>query len=347
MNRRKIGLCFIVLIVAGISGASLAAHRGSGASPGFRPEEERSFALLPEASGLVVIDPEGVFESAIPRLLRNNPDELAKLHAELRKFQEKTGIDPRSVRSVVVAVTDHGAGQAGVVLVATGSFDPELTGTKIASNFFVHADVSDYRGYRLYTERVDRRGSLSSREHGAAAFLDQSTLVAGTDAEVRSVIDAHVDRRSGTRSNEALIRRLADLTPGAIVRFVVNLGDSLRNVLRQQTGNLAPLGQVRSLAGSAQLDLSGFAAEAVAQAETVQSANTLVNFVSGAMLIARTYLTTHQITPDKQLMLDVLSQVRLTTIGNDVRIDLSLPAELIDRIAAASRRGGQTKTDRN
>lgn len=347
MSRERIWLGFAALITMVLAGAVFAVHLGSHSSPGFGPDELRSFSLLPEASGLVVVNPEDVFESAIPPFLRNNPEELAKLQRELQRFQDKTGIDPRSVKSMVIAVTDHGEGRNGGVVIATGSFDPELVGTKIATNFSIHADVTDYRGHRMYVERVDRRGSRSAREHAAVTFLDGSTLVAGTVDEVMSVVDAQVSGRTSSRANDGLIHRLGDINPNANVRFVLNLGDSLRGVLQQQTGNVAPLGQLLGLAGSIQVDLSGLTAEAVAQAETAQSANTLVNFVSGAMLIARTYLTSHQITADRQLMLDVLNQVRVTTVGPDVRIDLVLPAELIDRITAASRRAEPARTNRN
>ena len=70
-----------------------------------RPTQPASTLLssLPPSDGVAFIKVRRVLDEAIPKLLADNPSQVAEINNELAEFKTKTGIDPRSFEEAALS----------------------------------------------------------------------------------------------------------------------------------------------------------------------------------------------------------------------------------------------------
>src|SRR4051794_36258091 len=161
------------------------------------------------------------------RLKQSMPDERGQ-----REFQEATGIDiERDIQYVVAAVIAPGSTTTSGLVVARGNFNPTQLETVAREHGGV---VEDYKGKHLIKvshattddDEVQAETPEPRRVHHnrqmALAFLEPGLVSIGSEAAIKSSIDASLTARSIT-SNDDMMELVSDIERGnnawAVGRF--------------------------------------------------------------------------------------------------------------------------------
>jgi hypothetical protein len=240
-------------------------------------------------------------------------------------MEDKTGINPeRDVDAIYVAGRKGiDKGGDGVVIVI-GTFDRYKVSRAIET---AHkgATSTKYQGTPVYLFEESRAG----RKAGAVAFLDDHTLVMGSQKGVEQTIDARSGDGQGLRSNAAMTALLETVRPGSTFWMV---GD--QSVLAQMPKGIPGAGgdgQVMNLPPLKSVVVTGdlepvVSFEATGEAADPAAAQNLADVVRGFVALAS--LQAAQKPELKQLA----SAVSVTTDANKVRIAARFPYELLDTL---------------
>jgi hypothetical protein len=128
------------------------------------------------------------------------------------ELEAKTGLNPeRDIDHIYVAGSGPGQrGGDGVVLVV-GRFDRYKIGRLIETEK-KSATSKKYQGLPMYLFNEAREGRSGS---GALAFLDDDSLVIGSQAAVEKTIASRVNGDGGLRGNQPLTALLESVRPGS------------------------------------------------------------------------------------------------------------------------------------
>jgi hypothetical protein len=227
-----------------------------------------------------------------------------------QEFQEATGIDiERDIDYVVAAAT------AGV---------PGNT-TQLETLAREHGGVvEDYKGKRLIKVRADEGRHT---DHGpgpmALAFLEPGLVAIGSEASIRSSIDAEMSAQSITSNNE-MMELVSDIERGnnawAVGRFEALASQAhLPEQIRSQ------IPAVKTFAVMSHID-GGVTGTLRAEARDDQAAENLRQVVQGFLALGRLQA---QSDPKAAAMLQSL---QLSGTGKTVALSFSVPAEILDMI---------------
>jgi hypothetical protein len=245
-----------------------------------------------------------------------------------KQIEEKLGLNPeRDLDRVVIAGRDP-AGlkkDPGIALI-TGRFDRYKLGRVAEQRAGV--TTKNHQGTSMYLYNEEQKGAT------AVAFLDDSTLVLGSQAAVESVIANRANGSGGLRSNAALIALLQGVKPGSTFWMA---GDSallsqMPASLPGAGGNNMAIPSLKSMVITGDLDpvvavqLTGETADAAA-------AQSLADIVRG--LVAMLSLQAQQRPEFRQLS----SAISVTTEAHKVQINARFPYELLEKLHGVARRG--------
>jgi len=228
---------------------------------------------------------------------------------QLEEFSRQTGLDPRKDLSQVLSCGD---GQHAL-LMARGKFRPADLEARLKSN---GATEFGYKSRRLL-----------GNEQSAAVFLNDSTVLAGAAAELRSVID-HNPSSGGLPSSLAeLLRSLPgnDQIYAAIIGGLdgLNLSSPRSDLL----GNLAQMIQAIDSAAVG-IDLSqGVNLIAHVNSKTERDAKFVHDIVRGLVGFGRLNAPVDQ--PD---LLKLYDAVQVTQQQTQTVIKADVPADQVDRV---------------
>jgi hypothetical protein len=305
-----------------------------------------ALSALPASDFVISIDAQRALNEALPGILATNPALLAKMNAELEKFEKETGINPRSFESVAIGGQLHPAKpvNARTVVIVRGSFkSDELLETAFATakarGEKFRRDEQQYEGKRIFLIGPDRtaKAEVEKREDTtsatlraetsgdkvAVAALDANTIVAGNLMGVRAAIDATLGRE---RVDEELVR-LATENPNAIVGFSGKLPPSVAQKASRNNTIEKYIATIQQFYGS--FGVSGSEAEAVLslRTETAEQASDI-----GQALNAIKTLSAFGFTQSKggnsakgNSIADVLRGLSINTQGNEVQINVRIP----------------------
>ncbi|HKR00043.1 MAG TPA: hypothetical protein VJT09_05190 [Pyrinomonadaceae bacterium] len=116
-----------------------------------------ALSALPASDFVISIDAQRALNEAVPGLFASNPALLAKMNAEIEKFEKETGISPRSFSSIAIGgrMTSGRYAQDRSVVIVNGTFNSdELIETAFATakargeNFQREEQV--YEGKRIF-----------------------------------------------------------------------------------------------------------------------------------------------------------------------------------------------------
>jgi len=242
------------------------------------------------------------------------PDAFAELEAT-------TGLNPeRDVDQVVIAggpSAGTGPNAPGLVLVS-GRFDRYKLSRAIETSR-KGVTWKDHQGTTVYLFREGRKGAE------AAAFLDDDTLVFGSQVAVEATIGSRAGGKAPLRTNAALMALLERVKPGSTFWMV---GDQtlLSNLPRSvpapggSDGASLQLPAVRNLVVTGDLDPQ-IALEVTAETPDETAAKNLADVVRGLLALAA-------LQGNKPELKELASAVNITTEVNQVHLNARIPHEL-------------------
>jgi hypothetical protein len=243
------------------------------------------------------------------------PDAFADLEA-------RTGLNPeRDVDQVVIAggpSAGTGPNAPGLVLVS-GRFDRYKLSRAIETSG-KGVTWKDHQGTTVYLFSEGRKGAQ------AAAFLDDDTLVFGTQPAVEQTIDSRSGGKAPLRTNAALMALLERVKPGSTFWMVgdqsllANLPSSVPAPGGSDGASLQ-LPAVRNLIVTGDLDPQ-IALDLTADTADAPAAKNLADMVRGLLALAA--LQGNQ----KPELKELASSVNITTEANQVHLNARITHEL-------------------
>ena len=242
------------------------------------------------------------------------PDAFAEL-------EEKLGLDPeRDLDRVVIAGRDVVGTKKEVGLaIVTGRFDRYKLGR--AAEEGPGVTTKNHQGTPMYLYKEGARGAM------AVAFLDDDTLVLGSQRSVENVIENRADGSSGLRANPKLLALIEGIKPGSTFWVVgdQSLLARMPNTIPGAGGAGMQLPSLRSMVVTGDLD-PVVALQVTGETGDAAAAQNLADLVRG--LVALASLQAQQ----KPELQQLASAVSVTTQAERVLVNARFPYELLDSL---------------
>jgi len=282
-------------------------------------------ASLPPSDAVAFVKVRRVLDEAMPKLLAENPSQVAELNSELAQFKTQTGLDPRSFEEVALGFQFSHPAEAvtktRTVALAHGTFNSAAlvaAGRMAANGKYVE---QQYQGKTIYVFTLDRQvrlfGLWDVRLRDLAVTSINGNMLALGDLEaVKGVLDANRNRKY---ANPDLVA-LASQDSSAIVGFGGNISEALMQTLRVRHSGIArEMTAVRKVYGS--LGITNADLELMLAARTVDtySAKNLGDTVEGLKQLAGLFIGRLPAAKES-LARTALNNLRITTQGNDLQI---------------------------
>jgi flavin-binding protein dodecin len=327
-----VALATIALLVAQTNGRVTASTNTAEASraavaPGTALSE------LPASDIVLFVDTQRLLTDTLPNFLGADPTLFAKINAKLDKFQQETGIDPRSFDSFAVGVRFSSAQRfhdSRFVSIARGSF---VASDLIESGFAaarkkekIEREEQIYEGKKIYvmgrarlTKADGEKAFVADDRRMAVAELDGNTIVFGDLESVRSTLNP-----STARVEQSLVD-LATRTPGAFTGFAGNLPPGMAKGLgfgNTKADKLAD--SIRQVYGS--VSTVGTSAETLiaARTETADQARDIAQALNGLKLVSQLGIGRGSSKAEQEAFSSVIRGLTVTSQDNEVEIKLSV-----------------------
>jgi len=239
------------------------------------------------------------------------------------ELEEKTGLNPeRDVDRIVVAGRAATKGQEGGLLIVSGRFDRTKLSRTIETET-MGVTTKNHEGMTIY---LFREGAAKGA--GAAAFLDDDTLVLGSAESVEATITNHARGEAPLRSNPGLMALLESVKPGATFWAVGDQSVLSRLPLRVPTPGgegAVTLPPLKSVVVTGELDPQ-VALEMTGEASDAKAAQNLADVVRGFVALASLQAS------QRPELKELASAVSVTTEATRVHVNLRLPYELLDSL---------------
>jgi hypothetical protein len=228
---------------------------------------------------------------------------------QLEDFARQTGLDPRKDLSEFLVTSDG----KHALFMARGKFRTADLETRLQSK---GAARFTYKNYRLF-----------GNEQGAIFFWNDSTAIAGTASELRSLIDRGPG--AGRGLPPALRDQLRALPADKQIYAALTGGLEGLNIPVPQNSNLGNIAQALRSVDSATLGLNltkGIDAVAQVNCKTERDAKFVHDMVKGVVGFGRLN------TPDNQPeLLKLYDAIQVTQQQSQAKVTADIPADLADR----------------
>ncbi|MBL8174381.1 MAG: hypothetical protein JNK48_06920 [Bryobacterales bacterium] len=274
--------------------------------------------ILPaDAPFLAGIHADQIKSSRFGQFLLN---QLKSEEANMQKFIDATGFDPRRDLTELVVASSDASGKGKSVVAARGRFDTSRINSFASTS---GAKLTTYNGVQVLT------GGGSERA-GWLAVLDAVTAVAGDQDGVRAAIDRF--KGSAPAINTATLAKINDLSARydawMISTGVARIADDIRN---PQVGGMMN----NNLFQSMQSVLGGvrFGANVEIMAEaTMRSEKDATAMVDVIRFLAGMVQLNSQNDKRAAEMATLLEKVQLNSTGTQFRMSLTIPEETLEGI---------------
>lgn len=255
---------------------------------------------------------------------------LSRAQHEDRDFQklvEATGFDPRRDITELLFVSLEAAPRHGDGLVlARGRFDVDrLTAYALSRS---NANVTTYNGVKYV--------SFGTGDHGAFAFLDSSTAVAGNSASVKAAIDR---RNAAAALEHAMTSKVQDLSARYDAWMVAN--GTFDGRFMPRMGENAPKGPVNGVVLQSIEQTSGgvkFGSVVQVEGEAVTRSDKdatalvdVVKFLTGMVQLNRER-------PEVAQFAAALDSLKVSAAGTAVKVTMAIPEADLERIMSQPKR---------
>ena len=260
-----------------------------------------------------------------------------------KEFQDHTGIDiERDIDYVVAAATTIPGGpgvEPSGLVIARGRFNTTMLESLAREHGGV---VEEYKGKRLVKSTGMRSDAtveapapgttVTTRQHQAVvlAFLEPGLVGIGSEAAIKSAIDAQLTAHSITSNNE-MMELIADIDMGnnawAVGRF-----DAIASQARLPAEIASKLPAIKTFAAMTHID-GGITGTLRAEAKDDESANNLRQVVQGLLALGRM--------ANDPKATALMNSLQLTGSGKTVALSFAVPSELLDMIPQQIKKDGE------
>lgn len=319
------------ILVAGL-GTGLVAYYGGGfPSLSASRSGPSELSYVPADSAVVAF---ANVREVMDSQLRQRVKQVMPQEQGQKEFQEHTGIDiERDIDYVVAAGSGVGTPQGGAepagLVVARGRFNTTQLETFAREHGGV---VEEYQGKRLIKASdvdksvdVDASGATVTRPRHSIvlAFLEPGLVAIGSEASIKSSIDAQLSAHSITSNNE-MMELIADIDAGnnawAVGRF-----DAIANQARLPQEIATKLPAIKTFAVMTHID-GGISGMFRAETKDDESATNLRQVVQGLLALGR-------MTNDPKATA-LLNSLQMSGTGKTVALSFAVPSEVLDMIPA-------------
>ena len=253
-----------------------------------------------------------------------------------KEFEEQTGIDiERDIDYVVAAMTAANPNDPSGLVVARGRFNTTKLETLVREHGGV---VEEYKGKRLVKAADLDKGvdlgatgvTVTKAAHAVVlAFLESGLVGIGSEAAIKSAIDAQLSAHSITSNNE-MMELVSDIDQGnnawAVGRF-----DSIASQAKIPADIASKLPAVKTFAVMTHID-GGVSGSLRAETRDDASADNLRQVVQGLLALGK-------MSNDPKAMA-LLNSLQLSGSGKTVKLSFSVPSEVLDMIPVKKVEGG-------
>ena len=325
------------ILVAGLGTGLVAFYGGGFPSLSASRSGPAELSYVPADSAVVAFaNVREVMDSALRQRLKIVlPQEQGQ-----KEFHDQTGIDiERDIDYIVAAATripGEGNSEPGGLVIARGNFNVKMLEDLAVQHGGV---VEDYKGKKLIKAAVVKEdtqleapaeGTVVRRRHEPVvlAFLEFGLVGIGSEAAIKSSIDAQLTAHSITSNNE-MMELIADIDQGnnawAVGRF-----DAIANQAKLPAEIASRLPAIKTFAAMTHID-GGITGTLRAEARDDESANNLRQVVQGLLALGKM--------SNDPKALALLNSLQLSGTGKTVALAFAVPSEVLDMIPAHIRDG--------
>jgi hypothetical protein len=324
------GIVVSLVLVSFVACGKKAGGPGAGAAG-----TEALLKLLPKnAQGVIVVD----FHRAITMQFADKAIKEDKNQAKYQEFIKETGIDPqKDIYGLAVALagqTEGAAMKQEAAVVVSLKYDKALLLAMMKKD---GAEVKEetYEGVVVYSGVKAEPG----KPPVSAAFLDPSTVVAGSDGVVRQVIDVFAKKGESILKNDVLAAIIKTANKDAMVWCAFAVPEEAAKKLAQSNPMMSSLEGMKAMTLFFDYRDKTFLMEIRAQggdqAKNKQLADMLTGFKAlGAGAAAKN--------PDVG---ELLNRIEVSSGADFVKIAAGLPEDVLERLtkSAAKKVEGMVK----
>jgi hypothetical protein len=269
--------------------------------------------VMPDAQAITGIQADSVRSSPFGQYVISQ----VQIDADLSKIIVSTGFDPRRDIHELVAAS---AGTQNGIVIGRGTFQPALLTSAAAQNGAV---ATSYRGIQILT-------SGKTTDSGAAAFLDNTTVLLGDAASVKGAIDR---KFAGTSFSGALAQKAMEVSAGNDIWFAALESPAAYfsgKAPNAGMGNLANAFQsILQTSGGVKFASTGATVGLVLVARSPQDAQALVDV--GKFLVSMIQ-TNRDRNPGASAAATLADSAVFVANGSVANLTLSLPEQQLEQL---------------
>jgi hypothetical protein len=292
-------------------------------------------AILPASDLIAVVDVGRAFNELLPKLAGITTGGVDKLAKSIQDFTLKTGIDPSKIQRAVVSLSMDGSQGSGVILIQ--GLDPDAKQIEaVMKEFGSEFKTSDYKGKTIYNvlskAKAPSAGPLSLKtDEIALAALGGQRVAFGDLKAVMQVIDIQTGAAKGGVT-AAMTGALAETRASALVRFALNIPESLRAEAANQGDLFKSVAAIKMILGTFDVasDFS-LALDTIIRTASQTDATELENGLKGLVDLVKGIFGGGD--PKTNLIAQLLDHVKIGSKVNEVSLSITVPREIIDQLA--------------
>lgn len=329
-----------VALVQQNAGAELAANNGAGLAARTAPTSPATQAIinslsnLPEADGLIYVNPQRIFNEVLPKFLP--PKDLEGMRKGIEAAKQQAGVDPTKIDYIVIAIrfkkptADLNFQAPEFMVVSSGDFSSEsLIGmARMASGGKLRDEKYGSKTIGLMTiepiaKESEKTPLLKSFSELGVVALNANTIATGSPGYLRAAIDA--GDGNGRISGEALNFLVRD--PNALISYAGSpIGAFTKSFGMQgtETTPRAPRSdsKIGDFYAALTMDATNFMIRGVSNADNPDTAKIVANLYT--MLLR--YATSSINEPAAQA---VLTRLSIAAEGDEVLFNADFPQQMV------------------
>lgn len=307
-------------------------------------------AMLPASDGVLTLHVQRFFNDAMPSVLAGNKGVLADVVAKIDEMKQKTGIDVRSFEYVAAGITVRPVNgkqdDFEPVVIARGNVDTEkvIAAAKTAAKGKYREERSgDKVIYVFPAKEIADANRPANADPNAMKIVDKiigqalnevalsaispNTIAFGKPERVRETIEGK------TRVSSDLIE-LLNRKELVVVNMASKVPSGLGAFLPLDDDNLGKsLDSIRYIFGSMDVNAGTAVMNVTARTDKSADAQNLFDTLDGLKAVGGMLLGGSK-RPDQQLYARLITNAKVSKLGSDVGLDISIPQSDMDALIA-------------